>query len=185
MNTLDILKGARELYASAPSHAQRGHHPAPGCYCPVTALDAAAGRSAPAETLSALEGAASLFGGSMAGARRVIIDWNAHHTTGEVLAAFDRAIAELAPKGWAIFFVGKGSFKNRISRVATGGEDLSNLWPGDSPADAAQRLRDRFPGVYEDTILYVGSRRGEAGGSGCLMRVHFEMEPARYTAVQS
>lgn len=88
---------------------------------------------------------------------------------------------KFAPKGYAIFFVGQGQFEGELTRIRTDVSDLSNLWPGHTPADAAERLRDRYPGTYEGTTLYIGRTRGQDFGD--LLRVRFEMMPVQYRAV--
>jgi hypothetical protein len=85
--TLDILRHARDLYAYAPSHAPFRDAPEPGTHCIVTALITASN----ADVLSPAYRAARdplyrVIGESLP-------DWNAEHSTEEVLAAFDRAIA--------------------------------------------------------------------------------------------
>jgi hypothetical protein len=86
---VDILCRARELYAAAPSHAAPCEMPDPGTRCVIFALRDAAGGSwtgAHQGVLAALEKA---MGNPILGP----VPWNAEHTTEEVLAAFDRAIA--------------------------------------------------------------------------------------------
>lgn len=92
MTTLKILRAARALYERSPSHVGGVGLPEEGTICPLLALTDAAEdidcltRRTPAvDRLRAAMGTTS------------IVDWNATHTTLEVLAAFDRAIlAELA-----------------------------------------------------------------------------------------
>jgi hypothetical protein len=85
VSTVDVLRAARDLYAQAPSHAPHESAPAEGTYCVITATAAAAARlrwsAEPAnQRLRLFAGADGL------------VDWNAEHSTEEVLAAFDRAI---------------------------------------------------------------------------------------------
>ena len=91
MQTIDILYRARALYAAAPSHAPVGQNPKPGTVCIIFALGQASllttRFSHPAnQALYAAVGAPGLA------------DWNAEHSTAEVLDAFDRAIAAEAAK---------------------------------------------------------------------------------------
>lgn len=89
MDTVDILCRARELYASAPSHVAHPHLPPSGTYCAVMALAMVKGvgvRAVDTPAYDALVRATGVSCGSVA-------DWNAEHSTAEVLAAFDRAIA--------------------------------------------------------------------------------------------
>jgi hypothetical protein len=85
--TVDILCRAREIYAAAPSHAPSSEFPDPGTYCVIFAIDRAVGGRAGLWTaVHAVERA-------MAGPTESCVEWNAEHSTAEVLAAFDRAIA--------------------------------------------------------------------------------------------
>jgi hypothetical protein len=83
-STVDILCRARALYASAPSHVADPALPDVGTYCALLALTGS-GASVDCPAANALRKAMDLGGGC-------IVDWNAEHTTEEVLAAFDRAI---------------------------------------------------------------------------------------------
>lgn len=85
--TIAVLCDARALYAASPSHAPSFQSPTPGTYCPIYALGVSVPFAAdwPAGAEMALVRAA--------GTDR-IPTWNAEHTTEEVLAAFDRAIAD-------------------------------------------------------------------------------------------
>ena len=83
MMTLKILRAARALYEQAPAHTAPYEWPDEACYCPLAALS---------------EGGASPFDPAADRLRTAmdetssIAEWNATHTTSEVLAAFDRAI---------------------------------------------------------------------------------------------
>jgi hypothetical protein len=74
------LRKARALYASAPSHVGRYGCPEDNTYCIITALEEAGWIPGMRLGLYAEIGAVSL------------IDYNAEHSTEEVLAVFDRAI---------------------------------------------------------------------------------------------
>src|SRR4051812_42443448 len=87
MSTVEILVRARALYAEAPSHARPAYHPEPGTRCVVFALGDAGGRMN-VDYFPAHDALADAMGGC-----RSVVEWNAEHTTEEVLAAFDRAIA--------------------------------------------------------------------------------------------
>jgi hypothetical protein len=84
--TVDILCRARALYASAPSHAPAEYAPEPDTYCVIYALHFAA-RGASNDDSPAFQAFARVIDD------RSVSTWNAEHTTVEVLAAFDRAIA--------------------------------------------------------------------------------------------
>jgi hypothetical protein len=93
VSTVDVLRAARDLYAQAPSHVRYPETPEPGTNCVLTAIWSAVERLLanyyPRYPLSfsadeALRGAA--------GHPASIVEWNAEHSTEEVLAAFDRAI---------------------------------------------------------------------------------------------
>lgn len=88
----DILKAARDKYASSPSHAPRGSHPREGSVCAAMALDRSSNGWYCMEAEELVARAAGLV---TQDPRMAIIDWNAKASTEEVLAAFDRA-AELA-----------------------------------------------------------------------------------------
>ena len=76
---LGALREARALYAASPSHVGGDAMlPRPGTHCVITALSA---------VYVAIRRAADVPEGE-------VVDWNATHTTAEVLA-FDRAIATL------------------------------------------------------------------------------------------
>lgn len=87
MTTRDVLIKARALYASAPSHAAKGTWPDLGTYCVATAVDNA-------HDARAKRGAAAYraFKATIGGVSP--IDYNATHSTAEVLAVFDQAIQE-------------------------------------------------------------------------------------------
>jgi hypothetical protein len=85
---LDTLVRGRELYAAAPSHAPLDRLPAPGTLCAVMALEDAGARRA----IHYIPVADALLD-AMGDTAVSIAHWNADHTTEEVLAAFDRAIA--------------------------------------------------------------------------------------------
>jgi hypothetical protein len=76
------------VYAANPSHAPADQCPCGG-HCPVTALVHVAGLSAVTDyaeraLMVAMDAGRFQYG---------IPEWNAEHTTAEVLAAWDRAIA--------------------------------------------------------------------------------------------
>lgn len=81
MSLADDLRAARVCYAAAPSHAPLGETPARGTFCMISACYAD-GRSRAVE--DALLAATRTWS---------LADFNATHTTEEVLAVFDRAIA--------------------------------------------------------------------------------------------
>jgi hypothetical protein len=87
--TVDILCRARELYASAPSHAEWGADIEPDTHCVITATVKASGGLPVAYTPALVALAAA---SEMAASTDFIAAWNADHSTAEVLAAFDRAI---------------------------------------------------------------------------------------------
>lgn len=87
-STVEVLRRARELYAEAPSHAPHPDLPKEGTLCLLMATDEAASelgcggveRDQADGVLRQVTGCGTL------------VDWNAEHSTEEVLAAFDRAI---------------------------------------------------------------------------------------------
>lgn len=80
----DILQSARDIYAAAPSHAPYGAPFPDDEHCILTAVDLAAhGEGNYSEVVDRL---------IMAAGTDDLIDFNAKHSTAEVLAAFDRAI---------------------------------------------------------------------------------------------
>lgn len=90
MKTSVFLQEARRLYASAPSHARRGNSPRPGTYCIVYATcyakdDTGAGPLVEAAADSVLE--------RVVGPDINVVDFNANHSTAEVLSVFDTAIS--------------------------------------------------------------------------------------------
>lgn len=90
MNTnLEVLKLARSLYASAPSHAgPRSAVPADK-YCPITALSWACERY-PEHNFNEIEAFLTRITGPG------LVNYNAVHSTEEVLSVFDQAIAAAA-----------------------------------------------------------------------------------------
>lgn len=80
------LRAARERYGSAPSHAPAGQAVESGTYCAITAFTRH-GYSHPVHTLAAV---GALY--RAIGFESSLVEFNAEHTTEEVLAAFDRAI---------------------------------------------------------------------------------------------
>lgn len=90
MTTADLLRAARALYAANPSHAALGEVVAPGTRCAIGAICLAETRNpfpgVFAYAVSSLRDAVP-FGASL-------VDFNAEHSTAEVLALFDRAIAK-------------------------------------------------------------------------------------------
>lgn len=91
MTTVEVLRAARALYEGNPSHVPCGEWVPAGCYCPLTALSAVTGLSVTvtgSPAYMALCDAASIASN--------VAEWNAKHTTDEVLAAFDRAIEAAA-----------------------------------------------------------------------------------------
>jgi hypothetical protein len=87
-DVVDVLCRARELYASAPSHATELQFPEYGTYCVVTALSKAhrTGITPPDAYHSAFDAFVTVVGTGR------LANWNAEHSTDEVLVAFDRAI---------------------------------------------------------------------------------------------
>jgi hypothetical protein len=92
------LRNARALYASAPSHAPDPEWPKPGTYCFLSAIEKA---SLEVYKVSPWKGGSNKL---VELARRAVadlwghgrlLDFNAEHSTDEVLVAFDRTI-ELA-----------------------------------------------------------------------------------------
>lgn len=83
---LEVLKTARALYADSPSHAPEFTMPEEGTYCMITALDAAATRT------EAASPAYRALVSALPRGERLLVTFNANHTTEEVLAVFDKAI---------------------------------------------------------------------------------------------
>jgi hypothetical protein len=78
-STAEVLRAARELYASAPAHCPPDEYPPPGTYCPITAARKVVGHGAnPMPACGPNGGWPKL---------------DATHTTDHVLWAFDLAIA--------------------------------------------------------------------------------------------
>jgi hypothetical protein len=91
--TLDILRDAREIYAEAPSHAKLEERVAPGTYCAVTACYAAEPLEMSESTLFAVGDALELLHtATLDSDIKGIVDFNANHTTEEVLDLFNVAI---------------------------------------------------------------------------------------------
>jgi hypothetical protein len=86
MTAAEILREARALYAANPSHAPSEELPEAGCHCPITALVAVTNGMGVRHPAYLVLLDAALMPDSLA-------DWNAEHSTEEVLAAFDRAVA--------------------------------------------------------------------------------------------
>lgn len=89
MTTAEVLRDARALYAANPSHAGSGTDPDPGTHCVIYAVNTAAAEDGPFD--SAISAFTSAIDSS-----DCLVNWNAEHTTEEVLAAFDRAIKAAA-----------------------------------------------------------------------------------------
>lgn len=97
----DILVKARELYAAAPSHAPAGSLPPLGTHCLVLALDRAIprgpevvyddARSMVSTYKTAVDAIHDIIGRSVD-----LVDYNAEHSTEDVLGVFDRAIEAVA-----------------------------------------------------------------------------------------
>lgn len=84
-----VLVAARAVYASAPSHAKCDSLPPRGSFCLCLALDKARDDDYSAHYLLAETiGLDDKWGDY----RVPLIQWNAEHSTEEVLAAFDAAI---------------------------------------------------------------------------------------------
>lgn len=84
----EILQRARELYEANPSHAPSHHCPADDECCAVQALS----RAGASATWAAEDIADQAFFEAMGGDEDSIVDYNAGHSTEEVIATFDRAI---------------------------------------------------------------------------------------------
>lgn len=85
--TKQVLIEARELYASAPSHAPFGSQPEEGTYCALSAIaEAKNGIGHYWDARAMLVAAGNLAEGES------LVKFNATHTTEEVLALYDRAI---------------------------------------------------------------------------------------------
>lgn len=89
MSVARILQTARANYAAAPSHAELWQTIDEGCVCAVTAVTKAAGYDEnPNEALDYVRSAVEAKGYKLTN----LVEFNASHTTGEVLAVFDTAI---------------------------------------------------------------------------------------------
>lgn len=86
LSTLDLLRQGRERYASAPCHAPQGTPVPDDSYCIVTAVEEYRMDRYNHPAVGVLK---DILGVGRWG----LIDWNAEHTTEEVLALFDKAIA--------------------------------------------------------------------------------------------
>lgn len=93
MTTGEVLRKAKGLYALAPSHAAAGDMPRPGTRCIVLALDEAVRADRSGESERAFNEALATFQAASEDSR--LVEFNAEHSTEEVLAVFDKAI-ELA-----------------------------------------------------------------------------------------
>jgi hypothetical protein len=93
MTTVEALREARALYAAAPSHVPHPQCPGDGRHCPMTAIHDATRRRLDPLGRDAVH--PDVYLRRAMGHTDSIVDWNAKHSTEEVLAAFDRAI-ELA-----------------------------------------------------------------------------------------
>lgn len=131
---LDTLVRARELYAAAPSHAPVDTFPAPGTVCAATALEDAGSRSAYRYRPVAHALAMAM------GADRGIARWNAEHTTEEVLAAFDRAIATEGERCRTRNGLDGPSVPVRVEPVK-----LPNVQPVPLPATEPVRTPEKVP----------------------------------------
>lgn len=90
----EILTRAAAIYAASPSHAAAADAPADGTECATTAISRAAGEM-PDSPWYAIARARDLLSEA---AGKWIVEYNAEHTTEEVLAVFEAAGATL-PKG--------------------------------------------------------------------------------------
>lgn len=91
MNVQEVLKQARAKYEHAPSHAPVDGTPAVGTVCVLSAVwrvtDPLPNKALERDALEFLSDAVFAAGGDS------VVDYNANHTTEEVLATvFDRAI---------------------------------------------------------------------------------------------
>ena len=91
MTTVEVLHAARELYATNPSHVPYPETPAYGTYCAVTAISHSAMRLWSGGLYDNAREALARATGNPPWVS--IPRWNAEHSTEEVLAAFDEAIA--------------------------------------------------------------------------------------------
>lgn len=92
ITSVDVLRRARNLYGRAPSHAAALDLPVEGTYCPITAISTALGPNLGWRGYTdQLAQAAGLNSGEHPIS---VVRWNAKASTEEVLAAFDRAIAQ-------------------------------------------------------------------------------------------
>lgn len=84
----EVLAEARDIYAAAPTHVPHPQHPPKGTYCALTALLEVTDsrRHAHKDTQEAYHVMYGVLGGEN------LVDFNATHSTEEVVAAFDRAI---------------------------------------------------------------------------------------------
>lgn len=81
----DMLRRARVLYAAAPSHAPVGQKPEKGTHCPITALSSV--RISPVDLISTMHRLITEIPDYDS-----VAEFNATHSTAEVLEVFDRAI---------------------------------------------------------------------------------------------
>jgi hypothetical protein len=94
MMTAQVLEKARELYAAAPSHAPTGHVPEDGTTCMLLAIIDAQEQLDPegySDCPPFMAAVQWILHGK--GYSRGLIRFNAEHSTEEVLAVFDEAIA--------------------------------------------------------------------------------------------
>lgn len=94
-NLVSILEQARNLYASNPSHVPFPQTPGLGTHCVITAVRTAIEpESGPGfGTMRRIDAAQDAL--KYAAGVRSLVHFNATHTTEEVLAVFDAAIAAL------------------------------------------------------------------------------------------
>lgn len=91
-----LLRIARDKYAANPSHAPVGRSPEAGMLCVATAIMYALDEL-PLRERPSMSDADAAFDAAIGGCD--MVDFNATHTTEEVLATFDKAI-EIA-ETWA------------------------------------------------------------------------------------
>lgn len=84
-----VLRKARDLYAANPSHCDPWNFPAPGSFCPLSAVYKVMGVNYSHHVIEALRSAVGIQRKSVS-----IPEWNAKNSTETVLAAFDKAITE-------------------------------------------------------------------------------------------
>jgi hypothetical protein len=91
----DVLRKARELYATNPSHAPVDGLPLDGTHCVLTAIGHAiepgTGCHAALRMVCTAGGISDRYATSRA---LLVAEWNAENSTETVLAAFDKAITE-------------------------------------------------------------------------------------------